>query len=85
MYHASTAKIRRGEGFPLMCTDINPAHTSPAPGGASLAAIVDAPLRWLERIEQRRRLRALDGRLLRDLAMSGADVEREAGKAFWQA
>ncbi|HVO17461.1 MAG TPA: DUF1127 domain-containing protein [Alphaproteobacteria bacterium] len=69
-----------------MCIDINPAHISPDPRRTrALVALVDAPYRWLERAEQRRRLRALDGRVLRDLGMSGADVEREAGKAFWQA
>jgi len=69
-----------------MCIDINPSHISPTPCRTpKLVALVDAPYRWLERAEQRRRLRALEGRVLRDLGVSGADVEREAGKAFWQA
>jgi uncharacterized protein YjiS (DUF1127 family) len=51
----------------------------------SLEAVIELPYRWLERAEQRRRLRALDPRARRDLAVSGADIEREAGKAFWQA
>lgn len=69
-----------------MSIDINPAHVSRNPRRIrALVELVDAPYRWLERAEQRRRLRALDGRVLRDLGMSGADVEREAGKAFWQA
>jgi uncharacterized protein YjiS (DUF1127 family) len=50
-----------------------------------LAAAVDLPYRWLERAEQRRQLRALGPRLRHDLAVSSADIEREAGKAFWQA
>lgn len=69
-----------------MSIDINSAHVSRDPRRIrALVELVDAPYRWLERAEQRRRLRALDGRVLRDLGMSGADVEREAGKAFWQA
>jgi uncharacterized protein YjiS (DUF1127 family) len=79
------SKDQGAMGKPAMCIDINPAHLCPAPRTRPLVALVDAPFRWLERVEQRRRLRALDGRLLRDLGMSGADVEREAGKAFWQA
>jgi uncharacterized protein YjiS (DUF1127 family) len=51
----------------------------------SLAAVIDLPYRWLERAEQRRRLRALDPRVRHDLAVSSADIEREARKAFWQA
>jgi len=78
-------KGQGGEGATAMCIDINPAHVSPASRGRSILALVEAPYRWLERAEQRRRLRALDARAMRDLAMSGADVEREAGKAFWQA
>jgi uncharacterized protein YjiS (DUF1127 family) len=70
-------------------SSISNIHISPSrPGsslGRSLAAVIDLPYRWLERAEQRRQLRALDPRLRHDLAMSGADIEREAGKAFWQA
>ena len=56
--------------------------TSPA---RSLEAVIELPYRWLERVEQRRRLRALDPRARRDLGVSAADIEREAGKAFWWA
>jgi uncharacterized protein YjiS (DUF1127 family) len=38
---------------------------------------------WQERARRRRHLRALDDRLLRDLGLSPADVEREARKRFW--
>jgi uncharacterized protein YjiS (DUF1127 family) len=38
---------------------------------------------WQERTRQRRHLRALDDRLLRDIGISRADVEFESGKRFW--
>jgi uncharacterized protein YjiS (DUF1127 family) len=70
-------------------SSISNPHISPGPPGPSLgrslAAVIDLPYRWLERAEQRRRLRALDPRVRRDLAVSSADIEREARKAFWQA
>ena len=39
---------------------------------------------WQERIRQRRKLAALDDRMLRDIGASAADVERETRKWFWQ-
>ncbi|MHA1570014.1 MAG: DUF1127 domain-containing protein [Alphaproteobacteria bacterium] len=39
---------------------------------------------WLERASQRRCLRRLDGRMLRDIGVSRADVERECRKPFWR-
>ena len=44
----------------------------------------DALATWLERGRQRRALRRLDDRMLRDIGLSHADVELEAGKPFWQ-
>ena len=67
-------------------SSINNTHKSPGRARAPrLAAAVDLAYRWLERAEQRRQLRALEPRARHDLAMSGADIEREARKAFWQA
>lgn len=45
---------------------------------------VDLVLTWHERTRQRRRLRALDDHMLRDIGLSRADVEGEAGKPFWR-
>jgi uncharacterized protein YjiS (DUF1127 family) len=39
---------------------------------------------WLERARQRRHLRTLSDHMLRDIGLSRADVEGEAGKPFWQ-
>ena len=39
--------------------------------------------RWQERWRQRRQLEALDDRALNDLALSRADIHREASKPFW--
>jgi len=65
---------------------INSIHKLPGRAmGRRLADAVDLAYRWLERAEQRRRLYALEPRTRQDLAMSGADIEREARKAFWQA
>ena len=41
-------------------------------------------LTWLERARQRRHLRTLSDHMLRDIGLSRADVEGEAGKPFWQ-
>lgn len=39
---------------------------------------------WQERSRQRRQLLELDDRLLKDIGVSRADVEREACKPFWK-
>jgi uncharacterized protein YjiS (DUF1127 family) len=45
---------------------------------------VDLVLSWHERARQRRHLRSLDNYMLRDIGLSRADVEGEAGKPFWR-
>jgi uncharacterized protein YjiS (DUF1127 family) len=49
-----------------------------------LVALADGLLDWLERGRSRRLLARLDDRMLHDIALSRADVEREAGKPFWR-
>ncbi|MDF1585751.1 DUF1127 domain-containing protein [Rhodospirillales bacterium YIM 152171] len=39
---------------------------------------------WLERSRQRRALRELDDRLLKDIGLSRGDVWAEASKPFWR-
>jgi uncharacterized protein YjiS (DUF1127 family) len=38
---------------------------------------------WQERSRQRCHLQALNDRVLHDIGLSRADVERESGKRFW--
>ena len=39
---------------------------------------------WQERARQRRALSELSDELLKDIGVSRADAEHEAGKSFWQ-
>jgi uncharacterized protein YjiS (DUF1127 family) len=39
--------------------------------------------RWDQLAQQRRQLREMDDRMLKDIGLSHADVERIAGKRFW--
>ena len=41
-------------------------------------------LAWSERARQRRHLQMLSDRMLQDIGLSRADVEREASKPFWR-
>ena len=50
-----------------------------------LLAILDTAVLWQARRTQRLALAGLDGRLLKDLGLSRADVARETGKPFWRA
>lgn len=44
---------------------------------------VDLVFEWHARATERHVLRSLDDRMLRDVGLSRADVERELGKPFW--
>jgi uncharacterized protein YjiS (DUF1127 family) len=52
-------------------------------GDRALAAVGSVPLRWQERARERRQLAMLNDRMLRDIGVSRADVERESNKPFW--
>lgn len=39
--------------------------------------------RWDQLVEQRRQLREMDEHMLKDIGLSRADVERLAGRRFW--
>jgi uncharacterized protein YjiS (DUF1127 family) len=49
-----------------------------------LRRLPDRLLLWLERSRQRRRLAALDDRMLRDIGLSRTAVWAETQKRFWQ-
>jgi len=49
-----------------------------------LDSMVDTLLSWQRRHKDRMHLMALDDRLLRDIGISPADVDREASKPFWR-
>jgi uncharacterized protein YjiS (DUF1127 family) len=48
--------------------------------GALLATVAV----WRERARQRRALATMDDYLLRDIGLTRADVDHEAGKPFWR-
>ncbi|MEX0809455.1 MAG: DUF1127 domain-containing protein [Dongiaceae bacterium] len=50
---------------------------------SALTRGVEALFAWQERAHQRFHLRQFDDRALRDIGLSRADVEAEAGKPFW--
>lgn len=55
----------------------------PARGAGWLRQAARMVAAWHERARQRRDLRSLDARLLKDLGLSRADVDLEARKTFW--
>src|ERR1700741_3259630 len=51
---------------------------------SGLSTVVDSLLTWQRRHKDRMHLMALDERLLHDIGISLADVEREVSKPFWR-
>lgn len=47
-------------------------------------AILDTLSEWQQRANDRQCLRTMDDRMLSDIGLSRADVEREASKPFWR-
>ncbi len=46
--------------------------------------LVDTLLRWQERAVERRALREMDNRMLKDIGISALDADREGRKPFWR-
>ena len=49
-----------------------------------MTGLVRTILGWQERASQRHHLAGLDDHALKDVGLSRADIEREAGKPFWR-
>jgi uncharacterized protein YjiS (DUF1127 family) len=50
---------------------------------AGLAGATGLVLTWIDRYRQRRMLSSLSDHMLKDIGVTRADVDREAGKRFW--
>lgn len=48
-------------------------------------ALARLPLIWRARLAERRHMRQLDERLLKDIGLDADLIERETNKPFWQA
>lgn len=55
----------------------------PARGAGWLRQAARVVAAWHERARQRRDLRSLDERMLKDIGLSRADIDAEAAKPFW--
>jgi len=49
-----------------------------------LASLAETSDIWIERLQQRRELAELDSRMLDDIGLDKAAVERELAKPFWR-
>ena len=70
-HRGSTWQSWLGTGFRMLVRDTR--------------ALFDLFTTWQERAAMRHHLRTLDDRILRDIGLSRADMEREAAKHFWRA
>ena len=61
------------------------AHSILAVVAVSVTSAADLLASWRQRAADREHLLTLDDGLLRDIGLSRADVDFEAGKAFWRA
>ena len=55
----------------------------PATAATGLTLLLDRFTAWLEVRRQRRHLLSMSDSMLRDIGLSRADAEREAGRPFW--
>ena len=51
---------------------------------SALLRLVDQLLTWQDRARERAHLRDLNDHMMKDLGLSRADIDREAGKPFWR-
>jgi len=57
--------------------------TAQPPVRSALFGLLAILAAWQERWRQRRALESLEDRAMHDLALSSADIHREASKPFW--
>ena len=62
---------------------IQPLPMARVPLSIRFSDLVDLALTWMEVAGQRRQLAALDDRMLSDVGLSHADVDRETSRRFW--
>jgi uncharacterized protein YjiS (DUF1127 family) len=53
-------------------------------GGGWARRLADLLLTWMQRARERRQLGTLGDNMLKDIGLTRADVDREAGRRFWQ-
>lgn len=53
-------------------------------GGGWAQRLADLLLTWMQRARERRQLGTLGDNMLKDIGLTRADVDREAGRRFWQ-
>jgi len=75
-------QVRIGTSSPVMgpSQDV----TAQPPVRSALLGLLTVLSIWQERWVQRRTLESLDDRSMQDLALSRADIHREASKPFWK-
>ena len=76
-------------GEPLIHKTAPAAWTDIAAGfvgavGLAITRLVDLLLAWQARAREREHLRMMDGRQLRDLGLTRADIVSETDKPFWR-
>ena len=52
--------------------------------GSGLVSIFDLLLDWQDRATMRANLKSMNNRMLKDVGLSAADVNRETEKPFWR-
>jgi len=69
-------------------TQLHTERNRPTEWGGMLlgwGALARLPAIWRARLAERRQMRQLDERLLKDIGLGAEVIEREASKPFWQA
>ena len=60
-----------------------PRSSRPARAAGLISGAIETVLLWHTRARERRHLAGLDDRMVRDIGVTQADIEREYRKPFW--